>query len=85
VPLIKSSIKDVRRTKKRRERNIVIYSRLRGSLAKARAAATPEDALKAFREAERLLDKAAGKGFVHKKKAARLKSRLAHRMKGLKK
>ena len=30
-------------------------------------------------------DKAAGKGYVHKKKAARLKSRLAHRMKGLKK
>lgn len=85
MPLIKSSIKDVRRTKTRRQRNIVIYSRLRGSVAKARAAATPEEALKTFREAERLLDKAAGKGYIHKKKASRLKSRLALRMKNLKK
>jgi small subunit ribosomal protein S20 len=85
VPLIKSSIKDVRRTKTRRERNIVIYSRLRGAIAKARAAATPEEALKAFREAERLLDKAAGKGYIHKKKAARLKSRLSVKLKAAKK
>ena len=77
MPIKTSSIKDVRRTKKRRERNIAVMSRLRGAIAKVGKAKTKEEATKAFQLAERLLDKAAQKHYVHAKMASRKKSRLA--------
>ena len=81
MPIKKSSIKDVRRTKKRRERNIAVMSALRTAIAKVSKAATPEEAQKALKVAEKLLDKAASKNYVHKNMAARKKSRLAKSIK----
>jgi small subunit ribosomal protein S20 len=77
VPIKKSSIKDVRRTKRRRERNIGVMSRLRSAITAISKAKTPEEAKKALTAAESLLDKAAAKNYVHKNMAARKKSRLA--------
>lgn len=77
MPIKKSSIKDVRRTKRRRERNIGVMSRLRSAITAISKAKTPEEAKKALKAAESLLDKAAAKNYVHKNMAARKKSRLA--------
>lgn len=77
MPIKKSSIKDVRRTKRRRERNIAVMSRLRGAITTISKAKTPDEAQKALKAAESLLDKAASKHYVHKNTAARKKSRLA--------
>ena len=85
MPIKKSSIKDVRRTKRRRERNIAVMSRLRGAIAKVSKSASPEEALKAFKEAERLLDKAGQKNYVHHRAASRKKSRLARAINKMKK
>jgi small subunit ribosomal protein S20 len=77
VPIKKSSIKDVRRTKRRRERNVGVMSRLRSAITAISKAKTQDEAKKALVIAESLLDKAASKNYVHKNMAARKKSRLA--------
>lgn len=84
MPIKKSSIKDVRRTRRRRERNVAVMSRLRGALKAVTAAKTLPEAEKAFKLAEKLLDKASRKGYIHKNQAARRKSRLAGAVKKLK-
>jgi small subunit ribosomal protein S20 len=74
VPNIKSAKKRVLVTKIRNERNKAAKTELKTVLKKARAeGAAPE----AKKSASIALDKAAGKGYIHKNKAARLKSRLA--------
>jgi small subunit ribosomal protein S20 len=85
VPIKKSSIKDVRRIKRRRERNVAVMSRLRTAIAKVAKTQGPEEAAKAFKEAEKLLDKAARKNYVHPKTAARKKSRMARALNKAKK
>ena len=79
MPIKRSSIKDVRRTKRRRPRNIAVMSRLRNQVSKARAASDPESAAKELKAAEILLDKAARRGYIKSNTAARTKSRLATR------
>ncbi len=81
MPIKRSSIKDVRRTKTRRIRNVAILSRLRGAVANVDKAKTADEASIAFKAAESLLDKAARKGYIHSNAAARSKSRLAVRAK----
>ena len=76
VPNIKSAKKRVLVTKLRNERNKSAKTELKTVLKKARAEGATADAKKAAAIA---LDKAAGKGFIHKNKAARVKSRLAKR------
>jgi small subunit ribosomal protein S20 len=77
VPLIKSSIKDVRRNKTRRARNRLVISRLRTAITKVRKAAKLAEAKAAYATAQKLLDKAAVKGYIHKNNAARTKARLS--------
>jgi len=77
VPIKRSSAKDVRRTLRRRTRNITVITRLRSSLKLVREAKTPADAKKAYAAAEKLLDKAGRKRYIHPKTAARQKSRLS--------
>ncbi len=79
MPIKRSSIKDVRRTKRRRPRNVAVMSRLRNQVAKARVATDPESAAKELKAAEVLLDKAARRGYIKTNTAARTKSRLAKR------
>lgn len=79
---LKSSKKDIVRSRKRRVRNLDTRSRLKTAVGKARtaiAAGDPIVAAEMARQANRLLDKAASKGIVHRRQAARRKSRLARR------
>jgi len=74
VPNIKSAKKRVLVAKLRNERNKAAKTELKTVLKKARA----EDATaEAVKTAAIKLDKSAGKGLIHKNKAARIKSRLA--------
>lgn len=75
----KSAIKRIRQTEKRRIFNRVYRSRARTIVKRARTAIGGND-LKAAVEATRVavqdLDKAASRGIIHKRNAARRKSRL---------
>ena len=74
MPNIKSAKKRVLVAGLRNERNKAAKTELKTVLKKARA----EDATaEAVKDAAIKLDKSAGKGLIHKNKAARLKSRLA--------
>ncbi|MBQ9948357.1 MAG: 30S ribosomal protein S20 [Oscillospiraceae bacterium] len=74
MPNIKSAKKRVLVAKLRTDANKAAKTRLRTVLKKARAEGADADAVKA---AVVSVDKAAGKGLIHKNKAARLKSQLA--------
>ena len=77
---IKSQKKRNIQNEKRHQRNIAAKSSLKTTTKKVQAAVTAGDAEAAAtsqREAARALDKAASKGVLHKKTAARKKSRLA--------
>ncbi len=78
---IKSQIKRNRQNENRRMRNKSINSNLKTSVKKvetAAAAGEPTDEL--LREAQAKIDTAVSKGVLHKKAAARKKSRLAKRV-----
>lgn len=68
-----------RQSLKRRERNRAVRSTTRGAVKKAVAAAAgpPQEAAEAQRRAQQIIDVAARKGVLHKRTAARKKSRLA--------
>jgi small subunit ribosomal protein S20 len=77
---IKSQKKRNIQNEKRHQRNIAAKSSLKTTTKKVQAAVSAGDAEAAGtsqREAARALDKAASKGVLHKKTAARKKSRLA--------
>lgn len=74
MPNIKSAKKRVLVAKLRTEANKASKTKLRTILKKARAEGADADAIKT---AVVSVDKAAGKGLIHKNKAARLKSQLA--------
>jgi len=74
MPNIKSAKKRVLVAKQRTEANKAAKSRLRTVLKKAHAEGADAAAVKT---AVVSVDKAAGKGLIHKNKAARLKSQLA--------
>ena len=77
MPNIKSAKKRVLVAKVRNDRNKSAKTELKTVLKKARAEGAAADAVKT---ADIALDKAAGKGYIHKNKAARLKSRLAKKV-----
>ncbi len=74
MPNIKSAKKRVLVAKIRNDRNKAAKTELKTVIKKARAEGADAAAVLA---ADIALDKAAGKGYIHKNKAARLKSRLA--------
>ena len=77
---IKSQIKRNRQNDKRHDRNTTVRSALKTSTKKVHTAVgdgDTETAIARQREAARALDKAASKGVLHKRTAARKKSRLA--------
>ena len=80
VANIKSQIKRNRQNQRRELRNKAVRSRLKTEAKKVRAAASGGDAQAAadqLRTTARLLDKAAARGAIPKRTAARRKSRLA--------
>jgi small subunit ribosomal protein S20 len=77
---IKSQIKRNRQNAKRHERNKAVRTALKTSTKKVRKAVAAGDADSArslHRETARAYDKAASRGIVHPRTAARRKSRLA--------
>ena len=82
---IKSQIKRNKQNEKRHQRNIASKSSLKTSSKKVQAAISEGDAdtaLELQRQTSRMLDKAASRGVLHKKTAARRKSRLAKAVHG---
>jgi len=80
VANIKSQIKRNHQNEGRRVRNRAVRTALKTSAKKVRGAAIDGDAETAqtlLRESARELDKAASRGAVHKRAAARRKSRMA--------
>ncbi len=83
----KSAIKRIRQNAKRREHNRTFRNRARTFVKKARTE-IEDGNVKSAEEAARLaiqdLDKAASKGIIHKRNAARRKSRLMKQLNALK-
>ena len=76
---IKSAIKRIRSSARKQQNNRILRGRARTAVKKARLVLSegkPEDAPTAVKEAISELDRAAGKGIVHKNNAARRKARL---------
>lgn len=86
MPTTKSAKKRLRQSQERRLRNRSARSTLRTHIRRVLAAVTENDPVKA-REELRLttikLDRAGTRGLIHRNKAARIKSRLVHRIKAL--
>ncbi len=83
---IKSQIKRNKQNERARQRNRAVRSALKTASKKVRLAAAsgdPEAALQRAREAARAYDKAASRGIVHRRTAARHKSRLARTANGV--
>lgn len=86
MPNIKSAVKRVKTTEKRRALNISQKSALRTVVKAADVAlegTEVQTAQAAFLAASKKLDKAVSKGLVHKNAAARKKSRLAKKLNAL--
>ena len=79
---IKSQIKRVKTNEKRRQRNKSVRSSLhrRPRFREAVEAGDTEKATELQRAAAKALDKAAGKGVIHKNQAANRKSAMAKRV-----
>jgi len=75
----KSALKRIRSSERKRLRNRIVRSATRTQIKKARQlieAGQIEEAIEATRQAVSLLDRAAEKGVIHRRNAARRKSRL---------
>ncbi|WP_044747678.1 30S ribosomal protein S20 [Bacillus alveayuensis] len=86
MPNIKSAVKRVKTSEKRRAQNAAMKSAMRTAMKKFEALVVNNDvenAKIAFREASKKIDKAAQKGIIHKNAAARFKSRLAKKLNNL--
>ncbi len=87
MPNIKQQKKRVLTNEKARQRNAHFKSRVRTQVKKVRLAVESKDkalAEKEFRAAVSLLDKAQGRGIIHKNKVARHKADLTHLVNTLK-
>ncbi len=81
---IKSAKKRVRQIKKRTAANRIWKIQVKKAIKMVRAQvvakAKKEDIKKSFHEAQKIIDKAAQKKIIHRSKAARLKTRLARKI-----
>lgn len=83
----KSAEKAARQAVVRRERNVIMRSRLRTALrdvTQAIASGKKDAAESAYRSAMPVIDSMVTKGIIHKNKASRHKSRLAQGIRGMK-
>ena len=82
----KQSAKRARQGEKRRQHNVALRSRMRTAIKAVLHAVAAGDAEKAntlYKEAVPKIDTLVSKGLVHKNKAARTKSRLNARVRGI--
>ena len=83
---IKSAVKNIRKTQRRRSINLVRRGRLRSQIKKLRVLLAKKDAGGARKELARtlsLIDKSIGRGILHRNTAARHKSRLTRQVNAL--
>jgi small subunit ribosomal protein S20 len=83
VPNIKSKIKDVKKNRVNRLRNVSAKSAVKSAVKKVVAKTADKDvdqAAAALRAAQKMTDTTWSRGIIHKNKAARLKSRLARKV-----
>jgi small subunit ribosomal protein S20 len=73
----KSAQKRARQTKKITDRNKNVKALIKGSVKKVSTAKDKAVAETEFKNTMKILDRAAAKGVIHKKKAANVKSKLA--------
>lgn len=81
-----SAEKAARQAEKHREQNVALRSRMRSAIrgvADAIASGKKEDAQKSYAAAVPVIDSLVNKQIVHRNKAARHKSRLAARIRGM--
>ncbi len=83
MPHHKSAMKRLRQDKKRRIRNRQVKGHVKGAVKAVRLAETPEEARARLDRASSTIDKAVKKGILHKRTAARKKSRLARKVNAL--
>ena len=83
MPHHKSAEKRIRQDKKRRARNRAVKSEVKLVVKKVTATTDPDEGAKILPEVNSVIDKAAKKGVIHWRTAARRKSRLAKRVKSL--
>lgn len=77
----KSAIKRIRQNEIRRQRNKIVKTHVKSAVKSVRAAiATGEAAASELNQAKSVIDKAAKKGVIHKRAAARKISRLSRMM-----
>ncbi len=80
---IKSAIKRIRSSERKQKRNRIVRGRTRTALKKATTSVAEgqlDEAKAAVEKAISVLDRAAGKGVIHKNNAARRKSRLMKKL-----
>jgi small subunit ribosomal protein S20 len=83
MPIITSSIKDLRRTARRSQHNRAAKGRLRSDLKRVRVALAENQgpaAAQALAAATPVIDRAVSKNVLHKNAAARQKSRLTRQL-----
>jgi len=83
MPNTESAKKRHRQSEVRRDRNRAAKTRLKNVLRKFResvAASKMDEAKTMSLAAAKLLDQSTAKGFIHRNKASRLKSRMSHAM-----
>ncbi len=83
MPNIKSSLKRLRTSEKRRMRNVAAKSRMKTAIKevlKAIEVGDQDAAKEALRGAIKVIDKTASKGIIHKNNANRKKSRLTRKV-----
>jgi small subunit ribosomal protein S20 len=79
---LRSALRDIKKSRKRAERNKSVRSAIKTLVKKTRAAITggEENAVALVSETSALVDKAAKRNIIHKNAANRRKSRLAKRL-----
>jgi len=77
LPSHRSCAKRMRTSQEERARNRAFRSRLRDAIKDVRAETNRDEAARKLRTAASIIDKAAGAGLIHKRTAARNKSRLS--------
>ena len=83
MPHTPSAWKRLRKTEKRRKQNRSAAKKIKTQRKEGDAVIKAGDAAKTateFQKTQMMLDRAADKGYIHKNKAARLKSRLVKRL-----
>lgn len=88
MPHTASAWKRLRKNEKRKKQNRAVAKTIKVKRKTSAAALKDGDAAKiadSFKVTQEVLDRAADKGYIHKNKAARLKSRLAKKIKAAEK